>query len=1137
MYLLLLAMMGVCWSPARAAGDDPSDVVDGTQGDEAVAFRETVDRFSSRMNEFDNEARQIIQAAKAREYDNINRGYAASLDGADGEETRLRAEAVERLQDFLRRYPNSSHTPHAMFLLGDLYYEESELQYTADMKAADESSGEDIDFANAAEDPVCDYSASERLFRGIVDNFPDYSNADGSLYMLGWLYNRPDGNLHDPTRGSEAYLRLLERYPESDFSAAAHAALGDHYFENYQIKEAIVHYQRVVELHEPDGRHYERGLFGLAWAYYKHNRFSESQQLLVKLLDWSEESKLRSGRRSGVHEEAEEYLAISFNAQADAGPDGDGAVTAGPSASASANRFFRSIGGREYEANVYLRLALSLEQTGPMSDAIAVYNTLVEKWPNAADNPKYLFQTARLYMTMEPEQLEQANAVMTRLNELFNRDGAWAHANRNDPDALAVADSFIEQSLASVAGDIHKKANKTSDRALWAEAARLYGQYLNRFQFAKDYYDIQWNLAETLRLSGQLAAADREYGRLLKSTGHPHSELSSWRRMTVRRHPLLTLAGPDGLELNPKPPPGAVLEARVTSEQGKHRAVYTVGEAHARYIEVADALADANFKDEKVQGYLDRSRATLVYEPGKILFEHGHVEEARARLLKVIERWPRKNVGAFAAEMIVTSYQDAGDLKNMRVWGGKFARMQLGEDSELKQLEFAGKAEWAAFNMAQQLRDSGENEEAAQAYVDFMTEFPKSEYLKQAHKNAAYTHKDLGRLERANELFLDFVTRIENGQYKNSGKDWAIYDMIASNYALTLELEEAVRFYELLYQRSAASDEPYELAYAALFNAGSLKIGLGDHAGAAATLERYATENREQGDAEAVMFKAGAQWEKVSPEKGAEFYVRYLQTFGDENPNNVMKAHYRMAKLNEAMGRDDAGQAWDRLLAAYHRLLPGGKLGEVGRKYAAMAALRPVKASYEAFGRYAYGNDQAAITLLLTEKKAELGALGNQCGALIKNYKEFESTSAGLYMIGSALLQYSDMVYNVPQTPDLDDDNYETLLENLDDLRIEFEDGGRARLTKALSKAREQGLWSDWTSLTLETLATRFPEDFSPERAEVRGQGASVVLPMARPMSAAGEPVVDVNGSPTEPSPVVLPKPQQTPAKGEGVWQ
>ena len=171
----------------------------------------------------------------------------------------------------------------------------------------------DVDLSNMPEAPLRDHGRAVRLFEGIVEQFPDYENADGALYMLGFIFQRDETLQADDEKGRDAYLALVDRYPESEFAASAHMALGEHFFDNHRIDRAITHYGKVVDLHAPEGQHYEKGLYKLAWSHYKLSSYDTALDLLAKLLDWSEENFLRSGKRSAMAPEAIEYTAISLS--------------------------------------------------------------------------------------------------------------------------------------------------------------------------------------------------------------------------------------------------------------------------------------------------------------------------------------------------------------------------------------------------------------------------------------------------------------------------------------------------------------------------------------------------------------------------------------------------------------------------------------------------------------------------------------------------------------------------------------------------------------------------------------------------------------------------------------------------------
>ncbi len=1088
--------------------------------EEVVAFKGTVDRFLGRMREFNEDARDIIQSRESDERRALIDGYSGPLAELRSEEVALRDTAITRLENFLVRYPKSTHTPHAMFLLGDLYYEESEEAFADASKAYERIFAEGgAALENPPEPPMRDHGRALRLFRGIVDAFPGYRNADGAWYMLGFIQKRDETLQSDDGMGRDAYLALVDNHPASEFAAAAHMALGEHFFDNHDIDLAIHHYSEVVDGFGTDGQHYEKGLYKLAWSHYKLSNYDVGLDLLAKLLDWSEENFVRSGKRSAMAPEAVEYTAISFSDQSD---------QSGVHPVDVAKAFYSRIGERTYEAKIYDRLANVLMQQARYGEAISAYDYLIQRWPNEPENPTYMWTIAKLYRSLDVPDHTAAQNTITRLNELFNRDSAWAHANRNNPDALAVADGYIEESLAAVAIDFHNAAKESGDPAKYGKAADLYSQYLNKFPFAKDYYEIQWYLADTLLNSGRLQEAGAEYVQLLKGDGHPYRDGSMWNLMQVRRQRLIDSYGTvEALPAN------AVEEERLTLPSGATRSKYTLSEDHLAFIESADMLLDASFSNEEYAGSLEEARPALAYLPGQILYYHGHLDAARERLNRVIDGWPSNDEAAFAASLIVDSWQVEEDLAKVRLYAGKFARMTLGasEAAQAKNLNFTNLEEGAAFKMAALYIEQGEREKAAEAFLSFMSDFPRSKYIKEAHYNAANNYEIVGAVEKANGLFREYVDKIESGAYSADGQAWPIYERIAQNYSSALELDDAVRYFEMLYNRSANSTEPYEHAPAALYNAGFLRIGLGDHRGAAENLEKYANENRDQLDAEAVMWSAADQWALVGDSESESYFNRYLKDWGTENPDHAIAARYELAKFAEQRGDRRTEQAWGEVMSLYNEFAPAGEIGPIGRHYAAAAAFRPLQQRFNELQVYEFSDSDDKNAELVLQRREAVAAFTKQCGEMIKAYPDFDYSSAAQYLWGASQLTFAKLLFEVPEPQGFDDEMLDIYYEQLDEMRIPVEDRGKSRLVGVLDYAKDQKRWSEWTSKALDYLAENFPTEFAKEMNEVRGAGDSTLVPMAGPIA----PVVTASAPDT--APVEAPVVPQPSDDASGVWQ
>jgi len=248
---------------------------------------------------------------------------------------------------------------------------------------------------------------------------------------------------------------------------------------------------------------------------------------------------------------------------------------------------------------------------------------------------------------------------------------------------------------------------------------------------------------------------------------------------------------------------------------------------------------------------------------------------------------------------------------------------------------------------------------------------------------------------------------------------------------------------------------------------------------------------------------AGAQWEEVGPQQALSFYKRYLRSNPETNPDHVMEAYYRIARITEETGNERAiDRAWDDLASAYARLAPTGEIGSTGRHYAAHAEFRHLLDDLEAFKEVKFtSNDDKNADLLLNVKKTQLAELDRRGSALVADYQDFEYSSGALYVIGVAYLVYSDMLYNAPVPKGFDEEMELLYREEIDKIRIPVEDKGRARLEANLKTAREQKMWSIWVTATLEELNRRYPATFAKEKLEIRGKPESSYVPTVGPIS------------------------------------
>jgi TolA-binding protein len=532
---------------------------------------------------------------------------------------------------------------------------------------------------------------------------------------------------------------------------------------------------------------------------------------------------------------------------------------------------------------------------------------------------------------------------------------------------------------------------------------------------------------------------------------------------------------------------------------------------------------DRDLSDPEMAKAVDEIRSALVYIPAQIYYNHGNYEEARRRLMLVRQRFPESSLALEASKTFLNTYIQEGDLQNIRKYTEYFQKNPVGPESERLAANgiFAKQQEQVDFVLAQKKSEAGDFAGAAQGFLDFMRDYPTSDYAKDAHFNAANNFDKLGKADEANRLFEQYIDK-----YPSDERSKNLYFRIAQNYSSTLDLNKALTYYDQLVKRFPDAESAPDAA----FNAAFLRVGIGDHVNAAKNFEAYATRYPDKSDAEPAFWRAGEQWQLVGENDALAFYQRYLKTYPNGDPNHTIDALHSIAQIYEKRGNArQAAPYWAQIQQVYSSASPAS-LTARSRSLAAEGALNDLLAKYETFKVVKWTtNEQKNVDILKNQKPGELKALITQSRQMITTYQDYDTAAAAIYVEGMGLFAYADMAYNCPPPKGLSEDElaqYQDLVAQ--QLQIPFEDQGKARLIASLEKAKSEKRWSEWNAKAASELHKRYPKEFpSEERQESRATSSAVDLPFAGPTGAAAAPAAPAPAAPAPAAPAPA-----TPAPG-----
>lgn len=1115
--------------------------------EEVEAYEAAASRFRERMNEFALDARGIVDQLEREERSKVAFSYDTLITELNTEDKTLRAETIKRFESFLNKYPRTEYSPHVMFRLAELYYEVSGEEWAVEMdeytRLFENLTDEEL-FAmeELPEEPRLDQSRSIALYKRILANHPDYEFIPGTLYMLGFSYGNTTSQEFQQDDAEDLFLQyftqLVEEHPESNVAAAGNWRLGMYYFDENDVETAIPYFTASRDRSEDGERDYQLNTYMLAWSHYKLSDYKKALGLFTELLDLSEETFQQTGQVNDTRKEAVEYSAYALADIADRSSivfsDPGWFTSASPEDQQLANllnelglgarpvspievhnAWFKSVGRRDFELDIMKQLAEVLQGYSRFDEAIATYQYIQQSWPNEPLNPRYQREIAAIQARWIGDT-DAAGETMAELAERYGEDSSWALANRNNPDALNEARGYIEDSLYDVAKGLHQRAQIAREdaiireeagedvaadidasRALFSEAADRYAEYLEQFPFADAYFEASWYHADALFNAGRYREAIAQDEQLLKVGGHDYVEVALYQRFYARYLIIQDeYGGPETV------PSDAVVESTVPMADGGERQLLALSPDHVAFIEAADAVRSRPFENPDVAKVRDDNLSALHYVPAQILFYHNRYEEARPRLEALISQMPQTDDALRAAALIVNSYVADNDLEKVVEVSNKYRLMQLGAnpaEAANKNAEFTNLEEAGKFKLALRKKEGGDYIGAAEDFLTFIKEFPKSDKVPLALYNAANTYEDAGKAERANELYEQYINDYPKGEFAK-GLFWRI----ATNYGAILEMDKAIEYYERL--ASLYPDD--QNAPAAIFNAGFLKVGQGDNRGAATNFEYYVKKWPNQPDAEQVYWLAGEQWKLVGDREALGFYTRYLRQFPDQNVDHVIEAKHWIATYYESEGnRSRTESAWDDVTATYASFVNAGRpIGPKGRNLAAEAAFRDLKDIYDEYIVVNYPkSEDDLVTYLLDDKDEDsklvlLLQLEQRSLALVQTYQDFEFSSGAIYLWGSAYLAYSDMLFNAPCPPKFNDEQCLIYQDAVAAKAQAPQEKGVNRLQQNLDKATEEKRSSEWIDRTIERLNEFDPSTYPLEKPESRGYAAAQVIPAAGPI-------------------------------------
>lgn len=309
-----------------------------------------------------------------------------------------------------------------------------------------------------------------------------YKRLDEALYFYAFEL----GQLKREQEMKDAYIRLIQDYPNSQYIPNAYLSFADYYFGQNKIGDALQLYEKVITF--KDSPVYAYALYKMAWCHLNpvgtaEPRYDLSLDFFVKTITATLEGRAGSeANAKQLRRDARRDLVRAF-------------VMAGKPSKAW--EFFQKVGdGPKEDENMSRKmmelLAVQYFGQGMYTESTYVYHKLQDLYPEDAQTCEWQGRVVINALATDNKEVQWTETA--RLGEYWEK---FKNGNQKEAIKRKCRDETLD-TMKQMATVWHDEAEKTKIEATYALAEKAYEGFLKTFPKDKDSYEIQMYYAELL---------------------------------------------------------------------------------------------------------------------------------------------------------------------------------------------------------------------------------------------------------------------------------------------------------------------------------------------------------------------------------------------------------------------------------------------------------------------------------------------------------------------------------------------------------------------------------------------------------------------------------------------------------------
>jgi TolA-binding protein len=388
--------------------------------------------------------------------------------------------AIDAYKKFLEISPKAPQRAEAMRRIGDL-----------EMDRADTRS------ANGDTPNGPEYKAAVKQYLDYLKAYPDDPGNDRVLYQLARAYEQ-GGDLETALKTLD---RLVAAYPQTRYRDEADFRRGELLFTARDYPAAEKAYATVLATGST-GPWSDRALYMQGWSQYKQGKLEEGLRSFFGVLD------IKIGGRAG--EGGLETLEGLSRADRELVEDTFRVASISLAALQGADSipaYMQTPERRSYEFRVYEQLAELYIKQERSKDAADTFGLFARRNPLHEQAPVLQARVIDIY-----ERTGFPGLALTAKKEYAGRYGPSSEFRKANPQAWEKhAQPLVKTHLSELARHYHASAQKSKDKADYAEAIHWYREYVDGFPTDPQAPQSNFLLAELLFEDQRWTEASTEY--------------------------------------------------------------------------------------------------------------------------------------------------------------------------------------------------------------------------------------------------------------------------------------------------------------------------------------------------------------------------------------------------------------------------------------------------------------------------------------------------------------------------------------------------------------------------------------------------------------------------------------------------